>query len=365
MPTTQIADRVVETTTTTGTGTYTLDGARTGYRSFADAVTAGDFATGDTVYYYATDGTDWEVGSGVFTVATLTLTRATIARSSNAGAAVNWGAGSKDVVCNMPAAELQKLIDNSFGPTTITAGTLTTNVKVLDLSATWNNAGVTFTGKLNAFTDTASNVSSLLENWTVGGVSKCYIRKDGLIVAGGILANNQLSIANTYGAIGANSAGTEYYWGLNSTRCTISASMSLSWHSSATNILVGSVDLQLFRDAANTLAQRNGTNAQTFRSYRTYTDASNYQRLTHTWNTSTAVIHNEGAGTGADGNIAFNDAALATTATKGYVMIPSCAGAPTGVPADIPTGQVALHYDSTNNKLYVYNGAWVSTAALT
>ena len=39
-------------------------------------------------------------------------------------------------------------------------------------------------------------------------------------------------------------------------------------------------DLSLFRDAADTLAQRRGTNAQTFRLYRTYTSASSYQRLT-------------------------------------------------------------------------------------
>jgi hypothetical protein len=46
-------------------------------------------------------------------------------------------------------------------------------------------------------------------------------------------------------------------------------------------------------------------------------------------------------------------------------MIPSCAGVATGVPADIPTGQVALIFDSTNNKLGVYDGGWIWTAALT
>jgi hypothetical protein len=138
----------------------------------------------------------------------------------------------------------------------------------------------------------------------------------------------------------------------------------LGWSSSATQSYVAA-DLVLRRDAADVFAQRRSTNAQTFRVYRSYTDGSNYSRLTNTWNTTTAVIHAEGAGTGSDGNIAFNDAALATSATVGYIMIPSCAGAPTGVPADIPTGQVALHFDSTNNKLYVYDGGWISTAALT
>ncbi len=119
-------------------------------------------------------------------------------------------------------------------------------------------------------------------------------------------------------------------------------------------------------EAANTLALRNGTNPQTFRSYRSFTDASNYSRLAMAWNTSTALVMAEGAGTGSDGSVAFNDAALATNATVGFVMIPSCAGAPTGTPADIPTGQIPMVWDSTNLKLYVYTGgAWKSSAAFT
>ena len=53
-----------------------------------------------------------------------------------------------------------------------------------------------------------------------------------------------------------------------------------------------------------------------------------------------------------------SQAALATNATAGFVYIPSCAGTPTGVPAN-PTGKVAMVYDSTNNKLYIYDGGWV------
>lgn len=124
-------------------------------------------------------------------------------------------------------------------------------------------------------------------------------------------------------------------------------------------------DLRLVRDNANELALRYGSSAQTFRVYNTYTDASNYRRWNLSWNTTTAIMQVVGAGTGGNGNLAVGNAALATTDTVGYFMIPSCAGAPTGVPADIPTGQVALHFDSTNNKLYVYDGGWISTAALT
>jgi len=87
-----LADRVQETTTTTGTGTITLAGAKAGFQSFASALT-----DGDTVPYCIEDGVDWEVGVGTFTATGTTLSRDTIHDSSNAGAAVNWGAGDKNV----------------------------------------------------------------------------------------------------------------------------------------------------------------------------------------------------------------------------------------------------------------------------
>lgn len=92
-----VADRVAETTTTTGTGTVTLAGAKTGYQAFTTA-----FSTGAKVYYCITDNTDWEVGVGTFTTSGTTLSRDSIFASSNAGAAVNWGAGTRDVFCTAP-----------------------------------------------------------------------------------------------------------------------------------------------------------------------------------------------------------------------------------------------------------------------
>ena len=60
------------------------------------------------------------------------------------------------------------------------------------------------------------------------------------------------------------------------------------------------LDTILIRDAANIFAQRNSTNAQTFRLYNTYTDASNYERLSVDWSTTanTATITTQNAGTG-------------------------------------------------------------------
>ena len=55
----------------------------------------------------------------------------------------------------------------------------------------------------------------------------------------------------------------------------------------------------LYADALNTLAVRNGTNAQVFRVYNTYTDASNYERLSTTWTSNVCYTKPENAGTGA------------------------------------------------------------------
>jgi hypothetical protein len=63
-------------------------------------------------------------------------------------------------------------------------------------------------------------------------------------------------------------------------------------------------------------------------------------------------------------NVAIGSAALATNATNGFLYIPTCAGTPTGVPT-AKTGRVAMVFDTTNNKLAIYDGGWLQTVALT
>lgn len=60
----------------------------------------------------------------------------------------------------------------------------------------------------------------------------------------------------------------------------------------------------------------------------------------------------------ATGSVVMNSGAIATTATDGFLYIPTCPGTPTGTPTDF-TGRSPIVIDSTNNKLYFYSGgAW-------
>ena len=111
-----IADRVRETTTTTGTGTYTLAGAVTSFESF------GSIGNTNTTYYCCTDGTDFEVGIGTYASSGTTLARTTILQSSNSDSAVNWSAGTRQIFCTLPA---EKAVVEDASNNVAIAGVLT------------------------------------------------------------------------------------------------------------------------------------------------------------------------------------------------------------------------------------------------
>jgi hypothetical protein len=130
-----LADRVKETTTTTGTGTLTLDGAATGFQSFA--------AVGNTnTTYYCIAGqasNEWEVGIGTYTSSGTTLSRDTVLASSNSGSLVTFSAGTKDVFVTYPAG--RSIYANG---TTLTA----TNSSILPSASGGTGFGTYATGDL-------------------------------------------------------------------------------------------------------------------------------------------------------------------------------------------------------------------------
>jgi hypothetical protein len=126
-----LADRVQVTTSTTGTGTLTLGSAVTGFQDFAV------IGNGNTTYYTITNGAAWEVGIGTYTDSGTTLSRDTVLESSNAGAKVNFGAGTKFVFCTYPA---EKSVDIETAQTLTNKTINGSNNTITNVSLT---AGVT------------------------------------------------------------------------------------------------------------------------------------------------------------------------------------------------------------------------------
>jgi hypothetical protein len=110
-----IADRVKESSTTTGTGTITLGGAVSGYQSFAT------IGNGNQCYYTIVNlavATEWEVGVGTYTASGTTLSRDTVLDSST-GAKVSFSAGNKEVFVTYPADRSVSQADVGTAPNEI------------------------------------------------------------------------------------------------------------------------------------------------------------------------------------------------------------------------------------------------------
>lgn len=170
-----VADRVRETTTTTGTGTITLSGTSpTGYQTFSAV------GNGNTTYYTINAGAQWEVGIGTYLSAGPTLSRDTVLASSNSGSLVDFAAGIKDVFCDYPASTS---ISNGFGTLPIANG----GTGATSASAALTALGAYPASNPNGYTSNTGTVTSV--NLTAG---------TGVSVSGGpITASGAITITNT------------------------------------------------------------------------------------------------------------------------------------------------------------------------
>ena len=104
-------NRIKETTTTTGTGSFTLAGAVATFQTFNNGLLVTTDGVVKTTYYSATNatGSEWEVGIGTITNGTSTImARSTVIASSNSNQLVNFSAGTKTVVATVPASVVEK-----------------------------------------------------------------------------------------------------------------------------------------------------------------------------------------------------------------------------------------------------------------
>jgi hypothetical protein len=202
-----------------------------------------------------------------------------------------------------PPANTTAFTSTGFSLTGTNAQTL------LNLAGTWNTTG-TPTAILANITDTASNASSLLFDLQTNSSSRIRVTKNGGIILpfssdttpttglstsiiGAYNGNGQIIFTNSSNRILA----IGNYSGNNGV--LVNSSHFLGFASN-TSISGGNFvpDAVFFRDAAGIMAQRNSTNAQTFRLYNTYTDASNYERGFFRWSSNVLEIGAEAAGTG-------------------------------------------------------------------
>jgi len=181
------------------------------------------------------------------------------------------------------------------------------------------NAPAAFAGNL---LDLQVNGTAILNATAVGGISAPRSALDGGNLAGYLFRSGAEVLGfrcDTSNNIGVFTRGAQpyssYMFGSAARPIfKLGAAFSIAWGTNDVAVQANE-DLIILRDAADTLAQRRTTNAQTFRCYGTYTDASNYVRASLS-STSTAVtLAAETAGTGAD-NIPLNLTAAGTGTVK-------------------------------------------------
>jgi hypothetical protein len=214
-----VADRVRDTTTTTGTGTITLSGTPpTGYQSFSAV------GNGNTTYYTINAGSQWEVGIGTYLGAGPTLSRDTVLASSNSGSLVNFSAGTKDVFCDYPAS---KSISDGFGTLPIANGGTGSTSAPAALTA----LGAYPASNPNGYTSNTGTVTSVAGTGTVNGITLTgTVTSSGSLTLGGTLSNVSLTSQVT-GTLPAANGGT----GLTSpgTSGNVLTSNGTAWVSSA------------------------------------------------------------------------------------------------------------------------------------
>jgi hypothetical protein len=168
------ADRVKETSTSTGTGNFTLNGAVAGYKTFASAVAVNEW----TVFFYSivhSNGIEWETGYGMLVDPT-TVQRKWVHASSNLNSLVSFSAGTKEVFVSLT----ERQVHSGFLPNNGTTASANSSVNM--------NLYMGYQVAASAYFDTTDHNNILIGNRA-------------------FLAANQSNIGEVQGniAIGANS----------------------------------------------------------------------------------------------------------------------------------------------------------------
>tara|TARA_R100000234_G_scaffold39286_4_gene23380 strand:+ start:3124 stop:4236 length:1113 start_codon:yes stop_codon:yes gene_type:complete len=161
------ADRIQQTSTTTGSADFTLSGHLAGFRSFSAGI-----GSSNTCYYGATDGSAFEIGLGTLNTAGNILARTTVFDSSHTSAStvhkVDFVAGSKDVFVTYAADKAVQL--DADGNLSLDA---TANISTLGAVSVGGTLGVTsnasVTGTFTFATANSTGNLGVVKNASVGG----------------------------------------------------------------------------------------------------------------------------------------------------------------------------------------------------
>lgn len=159
-----------------------------GATASSDLVVNNDVSTGTTFYGDFGMNSSGFTGSGALNAASnvfLTSTSGDLAIGTTTSNAMHFvvNNGATDAVTISSAGATTVTGPVGVSALTVTGGTQTVSFPVLNLTQTWNNAATVFTGVLMNVTNTASNGSSLIQDWQVGAVSKFSVRFDGIALA--------------------------------------------------------------------------------------------------------------------------------------------------------------------------------------
>jgi hypothetical protein len=225
------------------------------------------------------------------------------------------------------------VLTNTDGQVVLTGGTRTTSAPLIDATQTWDGSGQTFTGLRVNVTDTASAIASSLLTLQRSGSTIVSVRKSGAVE----IAVDYTAIADTVGPLrivstttagGARALGFDSLGGLDlganqkirfGGQIIVDANISggasgfrnagadysfISNNASVelrrNTVLIGVTNpTALEYEATDTLGQRRGTNAQTFRLYNTWSSAgANFERTRLSWASNVFLFGTEKAGTG-------------------------------------------------------------------
>ena len=328
-----INDRVKETTTTTGTGTLNLAGAPQSFETFVAGI-----GNTNTTYYCITQAgsTDFEVGLGTVTDSTPdTLSRDTVISSSNSDAAVNFGAGTKDVFCTLPASKA--IVED--GTNNISVGNNITVGGTVD--------GVDIASRDTVLTNTTTTANAALPKG--GGTMTGNIVFDsgqptgnsGLVPAAGtsghFLAHNgafsQVGYANVSGTPTIPGGATSIHFNDN-VKATFGDS--------------GTPDLEIYHDTNNSIIEDDGTGSLILRSNNTVIQnaAGDENVAAFAEDGAVTLYHNNSAKLATSASGVTVTGTLTATTLAGSFPYGSLTGAPT-----IPTNNNQL----TNGAGYTTN----------